>query len=197
MNLGSGEWGAVAAVLMGVSLAACAGLRAFLPVLAAGLAVRMGWWTVPHGMDWMGSTEALIIFGVATVIEVLADKVPFLDHALDTFHTVVRPVAGALVAAGAFSQLSPGYALALGIIVGAPIAGAFHLSKASTRAVSTALTAGTGNPFLSLVEDLIAAAGVFLALVAPVIAALLIGALAFGVIRWLRARRLTRQSFPL
>ena len=112
-----------AAILMGVSLAACAGLRAFLPLLAVGIAARMGWFPVQDWLKWVATNEALITFGIATVLEVAADKVPVVDHALDAFHTVARPVAGAMVAMGSFYQVSPTYAVALGIIVGAPIAG--------------------------------------------------------------------------
>src|SRR5688572_33358031 len=126
----------ITAVLMGISLAACAGLRAFLPLLAVGIASRMGWIPVQPWFEWVGSNEALITFGAATVLEILADKVPLLDHALDTFHTVARPVAGALVAMGSFYQFSPSFAVALGIIVGAPLAGTFHAAKAGTRLIS-------------------------------------------------------------
>jgi hypothetical protein len=178
-------------ILMGVSLAACAGLRAFLPLLAAGLAVRFGWWPVQDWYRWAGSNEALITFGVATVLEILADKVPGLDHVLDVLHTVARPVAGALVAMGAFSQVSPSYAVALGIIIGAPLAAGFHVTKAGTRAVSTATTAGIANPVLSLAEDFAALFGVGLALVAPVLSVVLligIGIMIYQIVRWRRRK---------
>jgi uncharacterized membrane protein len=164
---------------MGISLAACAGLRAFLPLLAVGVAARMGWFPVQDWFAWVGTNEALITFGVASVLEILADKVPVLDNALDAFHTVARPIAGALVAVGAMNQLNPTYAVALGIVLGAPVAGAFHLTKAGTRAASTTMTAGFANPVLSLVEDVVAFFGIVLALVAPVlaVAALVIAAL--------------------
>lgn len=69
----------VAAIAMGISLAACAGLRAFLPLLAVGIATRMEWWPVQPWLEWVGTNEALITFGVATILEILADKVPVLD----------------------------------------------------------------------------------------------------------------------
>jgi uncharacterized membrane protein len=186
-----------AAILMGVSLAACAGLRAFLPLLAVGLAARMGWFPVQDWLKWVATNEALITFGIATVLEVAADKVPVVDHALDAFHTVARPVAGAMVAMGSFYQVSPTYAVALGIIVGAPIAGSFHLTKASTRLASTGTTAGFANPFLSFVEDVVAFFGVILSLVAPVLAALSLVGIAFVIHRWVqgyRARKLENRS---
>ncbi|MFN3651406.1 MAG: DUF4126 domain-containing protein [Armatimonadota bacterium] len=184
----------VGAILMGISLAACAGLRAFLPLLTAGIAVRAGWWPVEGWYGWVGSNEALLVFGIATVAEIMADKIPVVDHALDVFYTVARPAAGALVAIGAFSQLSPTYAVAAGIIVGAPIAGGLHLAKAGTRVASTSLTAGAGNPILSFVEDLIAFLGVILAVVAPLVAVLGLTAAVVMLRRWIRARRARQRA---
>ena len=187
----------VLAAAMGVSLAACAGLRAFLPLLAAGLAVRFGWWPVETWMQWAGTNEALGIFGTATVLEVLADKVPLLDHALDAVHTVARPAAGALVAVGAFTQVAPVYGVALGIIVGAPLAGAFHLSKTGTRLASTGLTGGAGNPVLSVLEDAAAVVGVVLAFIAPLLAVVLLALLGAIVYRRVRRWSALRRQSPL
>ena len=176
----------VFAIAMGISLAACAGLRAFLPLLAVGLATRLNWLPIQESFQWMGSNEALITMGVATVVEVLADKIPVLDHALDVIYSFARPVAGALVATSSFYTLSPTAAIALGIILGAPLAGGLHFTRAGTRLVSTATTGGLGNPILSTGEDLAAGAGVLLALFVPLLAAILI---AFALILAFRAAR--------
>lgn len=184
------------AVAMGLSLAACAGIRTFLPLLAMGLATRMHWDFLPaHSWyAWTGSNEALIIFGSAAVIELLADKVPGLDHVLDVFHTVARPVAGAMVAIGAFQGMPPAYAVPLGIIVGAPIAGSFHLTRAGTRVASTGFTLGLANPILSVLEDVVSIVGIALALLQPLLAAVLLGALAFVIYRWIWSRRQKRAG---
>jgi len=188
------EPGMIGAVLIGISLAACAGLRAFLPLFAAGVATRMGWWPVEGWYSWIGTNEALISFGLATVLEVLADKVPVLDHALDVFHTVARPVAGSLLAIGAFSDIQPVYAVALGIIVGAPLAGGLHAAKATTRVASTQFTLGTANPVLSLVEDVLTVFGVILSFVAPVLVLVLLALGAFGLWRLVRNRQFHRTA---
>jgi uncharacterized membrane protein len=180
------------AIAMGVSLAACAGLRAFLPLLAVGVATRLHVWHVEPWYAWVGSNEALACFGVAAVVEILADKVPGLDHALDVFHTFARPVAGSLVAMGAFHQLPPAYAVALGIIVGAPVAGGFHLTKAGTRVASSGMTLGLANPILSALEDVTAIVGVVLSLVAPIFTVVLLLLVAYVAFRWLHARRRKR-----
>lgn len=178
----------VVPILMGISLAACAGLRAFMPLLAVGIAVRLGAWPVQDWFAWIATNEALITFGVATVLEVLGDKVPVLDHALDVFHTVARPVAGALVAMGAFYQVSPAYAAALGIMIGVPVAGGLHVAKMATRGASTVATAGFANPLISLMEDIAAVFGVILALIAPVVTTLLLLLLLAAILRWRKIR---------
>src|SRR5205085_1012437 len=114
-----------------------------------------------------------------TLLEIAADKVPFVDHALDVAGTVLRPLAAAF---GAWSvlvhgpaPLRTGVALALG-----PGALLVHALKAKLRIGSTAVTLGHANPLLSLVEDGTAAGLVAVAIFAPllVLAVLLIAGLA-------------------
>lgn len=147
-------WGWVTAVALGVGLAACAGLRAWLPLLVAGVLARFGVIELGDSFSFVSSTPALVVFGVATVAEIVADKVPAVDHALDVISTVVRPAAGALLAASAIYQVKdPLVAVGIGIIVGAPVALAPHAAKSALRAASTATTAGIANPIVSFIED--------------------------------------------
>src|SRR6185503_5882078 len=94
----------VSATGMAIGLAACAGLRAWLPLLFAGLLTRAGWLQVGPSFQFIASNRALLLFGLATLIEVLADKVPALDHALDALSTVLRPAAASLLAASVFGD---------------------------------------------------------------------------------------------
>jgi hypothetical protein len=100
--------------------------------------------------------------------------------------TVLSPVAGAIAALAALQGWPAPFALALAIIVGAPIAGGFHAIGALTRVKSSATTAGTANPVLSVIEDVAAVAMVVLAFVVPL---LLLVALFWFVFRWLHRRR--------
>jgi hypothetical protein len=102
----------LAAVLTAIGLAACAGLRAFLPIFGAGLAARFLGWPLPPGLDSLASDTSLVIFGVATLIELAADKIPMIDHALDAIHTLIGPIVGILLAYIPFSHLPLPYALA-------------------------------------------------------------------------------------
>src|SRR2546421_321108 len=94
----------VLAVAVGISLSACAGLRAFLPLLVTGLLARTGHFPIHEKVEWLASTPALIALAVATIVEVAGDKVPALDHALDLAQTPVRTAAGAIVAVAAYGH---------------------------------------------------------------------------------------------
>jgi hypothetical protein len=182
------EWLPVLA--LAVALAAAAGLRAWLPLLLAGLLSRAGYLELGESFAFLSSVPALSLFGVATVLEILADKVPALDHALDAISTIVRPAAGALLAASALGVVTdPLTALVLGVAVGAPTAAVPHAAKAALRGASTVLTGGLANPVISAVEDVSAVTLFALAVIVPavVVLAVIVTAILLG-------RRLLRRS---
>ena len=170
----------------GIGLAACAGLRAFLPLLVAGAAARVGWLDLGTDFAWLAATPALVILATATVAEILADKIPAVDHALDAAATVIRPLAGALLVASTLGQASPRMAAILGLIVGAPVAGGLHLLKSKARLITSAATLGIANPAQSAVEDAASLAGCVLCVVLPFLALALL--LALGALLLSRRR---------
>jgi hypothetical protein len=106
----------------------------------------------------------------------------------------VKPVAGTLIAASLFTNLDPTMAVVLGLIGGGTIAGAVHIAKGTTRAASTALTGGLGNPILSVLDDILAAGGILLAILAPLVAALIVIVVTIGGIRLILRSRRRRAS---
>lgn len=166
---------------LGLGLAASAGLKTFVPLLVMSVAARFDLFGLELSgpFVWLGSTGALVALSLATAAELIADKIPFVDHGLSLVGTVARPAAGALAAAAAFSSRDPAVAALAGLIVGAPVALAVHSAQATTRVASTATTGGLANPFVSFVEDVAAFGGAILALAAPLLApiALIIAAL--------------------
>jgi len=186
------QWGMLAVqVAMGFSLAACAGLRAFLPLLVVGMAGRFDLVPLFSRFEWLESTPALIVFGVAVVVELLGDKFPVIDNLLDGAQLFIKPIAGTFVAAAVLTELSPLQTTILAIVMGGSVATGVHLVKAQTRLVSSATTAGLGNPILSLLEDVGALVLSVLSLIVPVVAALLL--LVMGLLLVLAFRRLTRN----
>jgi hypothetical protein len=172
-------------VLLGLGLAASTGLKTFVPLLVMAAAARFHLFGVELSgpFAWLGSTAALTALGIATAAELAADKIPFVDHALSLFGTFVRPAAGALVAAAAFSHhLDPTAAAVAGLIVGAPTALAVHSAQATARVASTTTTGGLANPVVSLTEDVASFGGSILALAAPLLVPVLL--LVGGLVVW-------------
>ena len=120
------------------------------------------------------------------------DKFPLVDNVLDTLQTFVKPCAGALLMASVVADWSPLYLTVVWIIMGGAMAGAVHVTKAKLRLVSTATTAGFGNPALSLTEDVGALAGTAVSIVAPVIVVVLV--VVSLTLTWILLRR--RRALP-
>jgi hypothetical protein len=178
------------ALAMAIALASAAGLRAWLPLLAAGGLARLGVFSLGPSFQFLASDQALVIFGVATAIEVIGDKIPAVDHALDVIGTPLRPIAGAVLAASVLGTVAdPLLAAVLGIAVGAPSALVPHVAKSALRAASSAATGGLANPALSFVEDAIAVVLLILAVLVPLVVVALVGLTLFLATRWLRRRR--------
>lgn len=184
-------------ILAGLGLAAAAGLRAFLPPLVLGLLARFDLVTLRGDLDWLAATPALIIFATAVLVEILADKVPLLDHVLDLLGMVVKPAAGALVLAAPLVDLGPLTTLLLALVVGGTVAATVHATKSALRLASTGTTGGMGNPVLSLAEDGLSLTGTVLAILAPLLLVLLlVASLLFlrRIVRWMQARVRPRPS---
>lgn len=176
-------------IALGIALAACAGLRAWLPMFAVGLSVRFGVLPLGDSFRFLGSNTALAVFLIATVIELIADKIPVVDHALDALSTFLKPVAGIVLAASVLWTVDdPIVALALGVMVGAPASLVPHTAKATMRGVLSPLTGGLAAPVLSILEDVIAFGLVALAILAPFVVAA--GFILFALVtgRFLRRR---------
>ena len=178
------------AVALAIALAACAGLRALLPIVLTGAAARAGFIDIGPRFHFLSTNWALLLFGIATVIEIAGDKIPALDHALDVLHTFLRPLSGSMLAAAVLSAVSdPSTAIALGIIVGAPTALVPHAARSAARLVSTVTTGGLANPILSVLEDVAAFALFVLAVLVPLVVAGFVLLVTLLVLRRLLSRR--------
>ncbi|MFN8093580.1 MAG: DUF4126 domain-containing protein [Vicinamibacteria bacterium] len=183
------------ALALAIALAASAGLRAWLPLLLAGGLARAGVLDLGPTFQFLASNKALVLFAVATVIELVGDKIPAVDHALDVLATPLRPAAGALLAASVLGTVSdPLTSIVLGTAVGAPTALVPHAAKSALRAASTATTGGLANPLLSFVEDAITLVAFALAVLVPLAVVALLGLTLYLASRWLRRRHATTAA---
>lgn len=143
------------ALLGGVAVAASCGLRAFLPLLVLGLAARTGLIELRGGAEWLAGDLALAALWVATVLEIVADKIPVVDHALDAVATVLRPAAAWLASFAMLSGWPTPWAQLVAIVLGT-VALSVHGLKSGLRLGSTVATLGAGNVLLSLLDDVVA-----------------------------------------
>jgi hypothetical protein len=177
------------ALCLGIGLSAAAGFRVFVPPLVLGIAQRMGAPLTESVPDWVGSWPALIVFGSASLIEIGAYYVPWLDNALDTIATPLAVIAGVLMTGLVLDDLPPLYGWTLAVIAGGTAAGVTQAATVMTRAISTGTTGGLANFLVSTAEALLA---VTFAVLAVLIAPLVLVALALSVIWLVRALRRRR-----
>ncbi|MBN9177094.1 MAG: DUF4126 domain-containing protein [Microbacterium sp.] len=183
--------------LVGSSLAAAAGLNAWMPLFALGLLDRLlPGFALPTAWSWLSGDVALWIIGALLVVEIVADKIPAVDSVNDVIQTIVRPASGGIAfgaGAGAQEVTDPSRLFADGtwvpIVVGVVIALLVHLAKAAVRPVANMATAGLAAPALSTAEDVSSLALALAAILAPVIAGVFLLGLVVAVVVLLRRRR--------
>lgn len=198
--------GAVVELLTGTGLALSAGLNAYIPLLALGLLARFTTLVdLPAAWDWLADPWVLGILGALLAIEVVADKVPSVDHLNDIVQTIVRPTAGGLVFAAGSGSTTPAItdpgefftsSAALPVILGVVLALVTHLVKATVRPVVNLSTAGTGAPVVSVVEDVSSVTLAVLAILVPILVVVFLVVLTGLAIGALRNRRRNRSGRP-
>jgi hypothetical protein len=155
-------------IALGIGLSAACGFRVFVPLLIMSIAAHTGHLTLSSGFEWVGSVPALLAFGTATLVEVLAYYIPSLDHLLDAVATPAAVVAGIVTSASAFTDMSPLLKWTLALIGGGGIAAVVQGATVLTRIKSTAFTGGLGSPVVSSIELAGAVVTSTMAILAPV-----------------------------
>jgi hypothetical protein len=181
------------AIITALGLAGAAGLNAYVPLLVVGLLGRFEVITLPSSYEGITSTPVLIVLAVLLAVEFFADKIPGVDSVNDIIQTVVRPAAGALLAAGAIgigTDLPPW----VGVVAGILAAGSVHAGKAAARPVINVSTAGVGAPVVSALEDGTSLVASLLAILAPLLLVVLVVVLFFVVRGWWRRRAAERRA---
>ena len=185
-------------IAVGLALSTAAGLRIFVPLLLTSLAARAGWLTLTPGMAWIGADTALIAFATATVLEVGAYYVPWLDNLMDSLATPAAITAGVVTTAAATPDLPPLVRWTLALVAGGGAAGLVHAGTALLRLKSSAFTAGAGNSVVATGELVGSVVLSLLALLAPLLAGaaalILLVILARRVVRLLGERRRARPA---
>lgn len=185
------------------ALSTSIGLRPFLTLAFASLAMHLGYLHPSPSFAYLGSGGATWLLVGLSVVEFAGDKVPGVDHTLHVMNFATKPIAAALLVGSAVPATGAPDATTYALMsLGALNALGVHSGVSALRAGSTAVTLGTANPFLSVVEDVVAIGATLLAVIAPflgAIVALFLTVLVLVAARYLylRLRRRNRQPVPV
>jgi hypothetical protein len=186
----------IISIFLGIGLAASVGFRVFLPLFVLSAASYFGMWDLNEHWEWIGSLSALITLGVATLAEVFAYFIPYVDNLLDTIALPLAALAGTAVMVATMADLDPVITWSLAIIAGGGTAIAIKGASATGRLASTTTTAGFGNPIVSFIETATSLLVAVVAVIAPVIAIILVIMLLiliFSIYRKLRPKRIHKS----
>jgi len=174
-------------IAAGIALSAACGFRVFVPFAVMSLASVTGQLELADGFQWVGTYPALVALLTATMFEVGAYYIPWLDNLLDMVATPAAVIAGSIASASVLTDMSP-FMTWLLIAIAGGTAGMIQTGSVVARGLSTATTGGTGNVMVATTE---LAGSVGLS-----IAAIMIPFMAFGVVLFLCfsiLRRLVRR----
>ncbi|MFL2954428.1 MAG: DUF4126 domain-containing protein [Candidatus Thalassarchaeaceae archaeon] len=157
----------------GLGLAAASGFRVFLPPFLMAVWLRLGFLDVNiEGSEFeaFSSDVSILLLGVASLSEVLAYKIPWMDNMLDSLATPMAGIAGISVVAVSLEGADPSVQWALAIIAGGGASLSIQSATVAGRGLSSMFTLGLANPFFSLIEDIASLLLIFIALLAPLAA---------------------------
>ncbi len=173
----------ILSLCIGIGLSAACGFRVFVPLLITSIAAYSGHLDLASSFDWVGTPPALIAFSVATLLEVGAYYIPWLDNLMDSVTTPAAIVAGTMVTASMITEMSPFMKWTLAVVAGGGAAGIVQASTVLTRATSSATSGGMLNPIFATVELGGSIVGSLLALWLPLVALILLVAMAVVLFR--------------
>ena len=179
----------IISIFLGIGLAASVGFRIFLPLFALSLAGYFNVWELNDSWQWIGSLAAVVTLGVATLVEIFAYFIPYVDNLLDSVAVPLAAIAGTAVMVSTVANLDPVVTWSLAIIAGGGTATAIKGAGATGRLASTATTGGLGNPIVSTLETGTAAVVTTASIFAPFIAIILVIIILFIIFRIYRKLR--------
>lgn len=177
---------------LGIGLSAACGFRIFVPFLIMSAAAQAGYLQLADSWAWIGSTPALLVFILATVLEITAYYIPWLDNLLDTVATPAAVVAGVVATASVITDMSPLMTWTLAAIAGGGAAAIVQTGTVLLRGMSSSTTLGAGNFMVATTEAAGAVGTSLLALALPLVTLALVVLLMLWVWRRLRPRRAIR-----
>ena len=142
----------IIALCLGITLSAACGFRVFVPPLALSIAAIYGHFPLSSGFAWVGTKEAAIALGIATILEVSAYYIPLVDNLLDTVQVPLAVGIGTVVTAATLGHTDPVLQWTLAVVAGGGAAGLTGTLASLTRLASTGITGGLGNFIVATIE---------------------------------------------
>lgn len=180
-------------ILIGIGLAATCGFRVFVPLLVLGMANMIGYLALSPEFAWIGSYPALVIFGIATVVEIAAYFIPYVDNLLKTISIPISAIAGIVVTAAVITDISPVLRWPLAIIAGGGAASVTSLISNGAHNTSTVFSGGIANPIVSAGETLVSIIMSVLSILFPLVAVSLLVIMIMMIVK--RVRRFKEKRY--
>jgi uncharacterized protein DUF4126 len=182
-------------ICLGIGLSAACGFRVFVPLLGMSMAAQAGHLSLAPGFEWIGSWPAFTCFLAATVLEIAAYYIPWLDNLLDSLATPAAVVAGTIITAAVVTDVSPLMKWSLALIAGGGTAGAIQSASVALRGTSSMMTGGLGNWAVASSELAASVGTTILSMWMPVLAALAVAVLIAIALSFFR-RPVNHQGKP-
>lgn len=157
-----------ALLALAAALGWASGLRLYAVLFMAGMAGQLGWMELPQGLQVLQHPAMLAASGAMLFVEFFADKIPGLDSLWDVLHSVIRVPGGAALAAGVFGADNATMAVVAGLL-GGSLAATSLAGKATTRAAVNTSPEPFSNVAVSLLEDGLVVAALWLAVQHPLL----------------------------
>jgi hypothetical protein len=143
-----------------IILSSLTGLRTFLPIttfsiLAKFNLIHLKIYNTPF-YNFITDDRVLLVFLIATILELLADKIPAIDNFLDSVLIFIKPLFAFILNYNLLNSLnlSDWQLFLLSFSLSLFLTGSVTASKNVIRLTSTTTTVGTFNIFISFLEDL-------------------------------------------
>lgn len=186
----------VLSLLVGVAISSACGFRIFIPplVMSAG-AIFIGT-ALPEDLALLGTFPAFFILLTATLCEVAAYYIPWVDNLLDHIASPLAMVAGTIITSSFLgADIDPALRWSVALIAGGGAAGAIQSVTTAARGASSLLTLGLTNPIVSSVENVMAFGIPMGSLLFPLVA-VIIGGVLLIVVLGLLFRRFRQKKKP-
>ncbi len=164
-------------ICLGIGLSAACGFRVFVPLLGMSFAANAGHIDLSPGFDWISTWPAFACFLTATILEIAAYYIPWLDNLLDSVATPAAVLAGTLITAAVITDMSPLMKWSLALIAGGGTAGIIQASSVALRGGSSLATGGLANFAIASGELIASLATTIFSIFLPILTALGVAAL--------------------